>query len=150
MDTESQRSCGEKAGRRGSITIEFAFLLPVLLTLMLLCVDFGRFAHNYIAVTNAARAGAAFGMMNNHSVLTKPIWDAGVRQAIEDEMAANSWYDSADLQILETSSVDEGNGFRRVTISINYSFRTVLDWPFIPGYNDPVDLHRKVVVRGIR
>ena len=31
------------------------------MTLLLGAVDFGRFAYNYIAVTNAARAGAAFG-----------------------------------------------------------------------------------------
>jgi Flp pilus assembly protein TadG len=45
--------------RRGAAAAELAMILPLMLILVLGCVDFGRFAYSYIAVTNAARAGAA-------------------------------------------------------------------------------------------
>ena len=41
--------------RRGSAILEFALVLPPLLMMVLLCIDFGRIAYYYIAVTNVAR-----------------------------------------------------------------------------------------------
>ena len=45
--------------RRGVTAVEFALILPLLMTIVLGCVDYGRFAYDYIAVTNAARAGTS-------------------------------------------------------------------------------------------
>jgi Flp pilus assembly protein TadG len=42
----------------GSALVEFAFVLPVLLLLMLGLVQFGMMFYNYILVTNAAATGA--------------------------------------------------------------------------------------------
>src|SRR2546423_13511130 len=53
-------SVGRQSVRHAVAAVELAVLLPVLTTIVLGCVDFGRFAYNYIAVTNAARAGAAY------------------------------------------------------------------------------------------
>ena len=44
--------------RRGVSAVEFALILPLLLTLVGGAVDFGRCFYTHIAVTNAARAGA--------------------------------------------------------------------------------------------
>ena len=52
------------ASRRGHAAVEFALILPLLVTIIFACIDLGRFAHTYIAVTNAARAGAGFGSSN--------------------------------------------------------------------------------------
>ena len=60
--------------RRGATAVEFALVLPVMVTLLLGTVDFGRFAYTQIAVTNAARAGAAFGSMNPYSSATQTNW----------------------------------------------------------------------------
>jgi hypothetical protein len=48
--------------RRGAAAVELALILPVFLLLLLGCHDFGRFAYTFIAVTNAARAGAGAGV----------------------------------------------------------------------------------------
>ena len=45
---------------KGSASLEFALLLPLLILVLLAAIDFGRFAFSAIAVTNAARTGAAF------------------------------------------------------------------------------------------
>lgn len=130
--------------------MEFAILLPVLLTLALLCVDFGRFAHCYIAVTNAARAGAGYGSVNPYTAATKPVWDARVRQAVVDELDENSWFQLDELVMPTPEAINEGNGFWRVPVDVTYPFETLINWPFLPGYNEPVMLRRVVVMRGTR
>ena len=40
--------------------VEFALLLPILLLLLVVAIDFGRLFATFVAVNNAAREGAAF------------------------------------------------------------------------------------------
>jgi hypothetical protein len=136
--------------RRGSATIELAILLPLLLTIALICVDFGRFVHGYIAVTNAAREGAYYGSLHPVTTGTRAAWDAAIRQVARDEMTSNSWFDPADMIVPAPQLIDEGSAFRRVEVEVQYPFQTVINWPLLPGYNDPITLSRKVVMRGIR
>src|SRR5262245_62419572 len=79
-------SVGRRSGRTAATAVELAILLPVLVIIVLGCVDFGRFAYNYIAVTNSARAGAAYAMMNNYTASTQNTWKAGITQAAKDEL----------------------------------------------------------------
>jgi Flp pilus assembly protein TadG len=122
----------------------------MLVTIALLCVDFGRFAHSYIAVTNAARAGAGYASIHPVTAASKPAWDAAIRQTVQDELTANGWFDAAQLTVPPSLSVDEGNGYHRVTVEVSYPFQTLINWPFLPGYNDPLDLRHTVVMRRIR
>jgi hypothetical protein len=118
--------------------------------LVLLTVDFGRFAHTFIAVNNAARAGAGIGSFNNTTPTSKPLWDAAIQQAVEDELATNPWFDPGELVVAVPVLIDEGNGLRRVEVDVTYPFQTLINWPFLPGYNDPVNLRRVVVMRIVR
>lgn len=133
---------------RGSSTLELAIALPLLMSIMLLAVDLGRFAHHHIAVTNAARAGAYYGSF--HPVGNKAAWDADIRQAVEDEMAANTWFNANDLVMPPPLATDDGGGLRRISVDVSYPFQTLINWPFLPGYNDSRMLRRVVVMRGIR
>src|SRR5438034_6510408 len=89
-----RRSVDRRSGRPAVAAVELAILLPVLVLIVLGCIDFGRFAYNYIAVTNAARAGAAYGMMNNYTSSTLSNWTGnnnanpttGITQAARHEM----------------------------------------------------------------
>lgn len=138
--------------RAGSVTLEFALLLPLLITLMLLTVDFGRFAHAYIAVSNAAREGAARGAFTGVTPGSKPLWDAAIEQAARDELASNGWYedDASALVVAEPTLTVDGPGQRRVTVDVTYPFRTLINWPFLPGYSDPVNLRRVATMRLVR
>mgnify|MGYP002626642510 CR=1 FL=1 len=139
-----------KFRRRASATMEFAVLLPLLFTIALICIDFGRFLHSFIAVTNAAREGASYASVHPVSAASLPAWQNAVTQAAQDEMAANPWFDAAQLTVSNVQSIDEGGGYRRVEVEVEYPFQTLINWPFLPGYNDPVILRREVVMRGIR
>jgi hypothetical protein len=120
---------------------------------MLLCVDLGRFAQTYIAVTNAARAGAGVASSNPVTPLTKPLWDMAVRDAVEDELTEGDGSERFDLNLLTIDPpliIDEGGGLRRVRIEVSYPFQTLINWPFLPGYNDTLTLRKVVVMRSIR
>jgi PKD repeat protein len=45
----------------GQSLVEFALVLPLLIVLLVMAVDFGRLYFSYIQINNAAREGAAFG-----------------------------------------------------------------------------------------
>jgi Flp pilus assembly protein TadG len=151
--------CRRRPTRRGSAILEFSLMLPILLMLTMLCIDFGRFAHYYIAVTNAARAGAAYASVNLYATGKKPAWDALVRQAVVDELTSNSnsWFDPSKLIVPSPVVTQEGNSqweLWRVQVDVTYPFQTLIPWPFLPavggrGYNDPLPLHRCVVMRGV-
>jgi hypothetical protein len=113
------------------------------------CVDYGRFSHRLVAVTNAARVGAAFGSL--YAVPSdKTAWDAAIRQAVEDELSNNAWFDASQLTLPAPGYIDEGGGFRRVRVELSYPFQTLVPWPLLPGYGDPVPLRGTVVMRSIR
>lgn len=47
-------------GRRGQALVEFALVLPVLVLLLVMAIDFGRAFYGWVSVQNAARIGANF------------------------------------------------------------------------------------------
>jgi Flp pilus assembly protein TadG len=50
--------------RAGQSAVEFAMILPVLIVLLLVALDFARLYNMGLAVTDAARAGAQYGAQN--------------------------------------------------------------------------------------
>lgn len=139
-----------KKGRRGAAAVEFALILPVLLTLILGCVDFGRFGYYYLAVTNAAHAGSQNAMMNNFTASTQSTWAANASTAAKDEMTSQTGYNSASLTVTTTTSTDV-NGLKRVQLTASYPFTTLVNWN-LSGLAIPhtFTLARKVEVRIIR
>ena len=67
--------------RRGNVSIEMAFLVTFLLVLVMGAYDFGRLAMEQAGVTQAARAGAQFAVLDQANATNE---DA-IRQAARDE-----------------------------------------------------------------
>ena len=139
--------------RKGAAATELALLLPLFLLIILGCIDLGRFAHTYIAVTNGARAGAEFAMMNPFTSGTEDQWQFELRQVVNDEMqqlmAADSVYDETDL-IVEHALILEEEGFRRIRIRVQYPFGTLVLWPFLTSEDQRIDIDRTLVMRADR
>jgi Flp pilus assembly protein TadG len=138
--------------RRGAAAVEFALILPLLVTLVLACVDFGQFAYNYIAVTNAARAGASYGIMNNYTNSTKATWTAGIQAAAWDEIQQQFTSGNVSNWSVPTPNVIvEANGLRRVQVTASYTFRPYFPWNWtrltLPSN---VTVSRQVEMRSIR
>lgn len=115
--------------RKGTAAVEFVLILPLLTTMVFGAIDFGRFAYTYIAVNNAARAAAGYGMMNSYTTLSS--WQSAVQTAATNEMSQQTGFVSANLTVTSTSYTD-GTGLRRVHVTTSYPFTTLVNWPSIP------------------
>jgi len=134
-----------KPCRHGLATVELALVLPLLMLIILGCVDFGRFAYTYIAVTNASRTGASFGALNPFTTATQTTWTNEVRQKVVDDMSAFPDFDPIN-NIQFSRSIDAG-GLWRVRVQVTYPFKCIVSWPGIPSQ---LNLTRAVEMRGIR
>ena len=67
--------------RGGNVTIEMAFLITFLLVLVMGAYDFGRLAMEQAGVTQAARAGAQFAVLDQANATDTD----GMKQAAKDE-----------------------------------------------------------------
>jgi Flp pilus assembly protein TadG len=137
-----------KRGRhRGAAATELALILPLVITIVLGCVDFGRFGYMSIAVANAARVGAGAGCLKKVTTGTTTVWRNNIREAVTAELSAQMGYEAARLTIPDPQLITETNGQRRVSVQVTYEFRTIVPWVVIP---QQFNLSRTVQMRMIR
>jgi Flp pilus assembly protein TadG len=122
-----------------------ALILPLIVTIVLGAVDFGRFAFLHIALTNGARVGAGFASIHPVTSITKADWDQEIKTLVAAEMSTT--VDDPDLTVTTPLPVDEGNGFKRVEVSVSYPFQMWVNWPMLPNN---VTMGRSVVMRFLR
>ena len=128
-----ERRLNGQRRRTGAAAAEFALILPVLMTIALACVDFGRFAYHHIAVTNAARAGAEYAIMNPYLSAGGGAWQTAIQTTARNELTNQTDCTPANLTTTTTVTI-ENNGMRRVRVVATYSsFQTVAVWPGIPS-----------------
>jgi Flp pilus assembly protein TadG len=140
-----------RRGRRGASAAELVVVLPLLAAIVAGAVDFGRFAYNYIAVTNAVRAGASYAMMNNYSPSTYSTWVSNLTAAAQAEMTGQVGYNSNNLTVAAPVVTVEATGLRRVQLTASYPFQTIVNWSWTGlGIPSSMTLQRTVVVRLIR
>jgi Flp pilus assembly protein TadG len=140
---------GNRAGSRraGGVLIEFALVLPVMVTLVLATIDFGRFAYFHIAVTNSARVGAGYAAMHPYTSTTQATWQANIRDTVKKEMQGVPNYSDNSLTMTAPQVTTDSDGQKRVRVDVQYPFNTLISWPFIPSH---FTLQRAVEMRFIR
>jgi Flp pilus assembly protein TadG len=116
------------------------------MTVILGCVDFGRIAYAYCAVSNASRAGAEYGATHNFTSYTQSSWQSRLQQAITAEMSPLPGFNASQLQV-GISTTSDSYGLFRVTVEVQYPFTTIVPWPGIP---QSVLLGRITTMRQIR
>ena len=141
-----QRPLRRTRPRAAAAAAELAIILPVLTLVVLGCIDFGRFAYSYIALTNAVRAGAGFGSVNAYTTSTYGTWQSQVQQAVVDEMSGVPGFDSSQLTVT-ASGIAESGGLWRVQVTASYPFQPLTSVTGIPGN---ITMQRTVVLRAIR
>jgi Flp pilus assembly protein TadG len=67
----TRRSAGLGARDRGSVAVEFALLLPILLLRVFGIIDFGRALNAQITLTQAAREGARIDALNGPNLVSR-------------------------------------------------------------------------------
>jgi Flp pilus assembly protein TadG len=124
--------------------VEFAILIPVLSLLVLGAIDFGRAYYLGIEVTNAARAGAQYGMLN-------PSDTGGMRLAADsDAQEAVSASDVTGWNATPTWGCECSDGTNQrqgcspaptctvnvvnyVQVTTSATYKTLIPWPGIPA-----------------
>jgi hypothetical protein len=106
--------------------------------ILALAADFGRAFTAYIAISSAAREGAAFGMMSAVQASDQD----GIRDAALDD-APSIWGTAPTV----SSFVDEDEqDYDRVNVTVQYTFNTIMPIPPIPA---TLPLQRTVSMRVI-
>ncbi len=138
--------CRAYGERRGASAVEFAIVLPLLITIVLACIDLGRFASVYIGVTNAARVGAGIAALNPvTSSFSMNNLKEEIVNAITQELGPS--YDLNKIVVADPVIIVEADGMKRARVEVSYPFNTVVSWPLLPG---SLMLRRAVEMRVIR
>lgn len=125
------RLASRRAPRRGQALAEFALILPLLIFLLLIAIDFGRVFALYVGMNNAAREGAAYGAQ-------RPTDGKGIRDRAKQELGL----ESTDGSITVTTSCSPkcapstgttSTNTIRVVVSSKFTFLTPFIGSGFPG-----------------
>lgn len=145
-DQRSTKRCPLRRASHGLAAVETAIVLPLVLLLTFATIDFGRIVYAYVAVSNAAYAGAEYGSMHQFTSYTQASWQAQIQTAIQNEMQNLSGFTAANLQSSSSTTTDS-DGLFQVTVNVSYPFSTIVNWPGVPHQ---IQLTHQVVMRQIR
>jgi Flp pilus assembly protein TadG len=110
--------------RPGTSAVEFAVVLPFLLFMVVIAVDFARVYRNAQVVMSAARNGALYGSDNpTKAADTDGIQAAALQEAVDLSPAPT---------VTSTTGTDtDGSPYVRVTVSC--PFQTITRYPGVPA-----------------
>jgi Flp pilus assembly protein TadG len=110
---------------RGQTAVEFALIAPLLVVLLLAIIQFGIAFHNYVTITDAARAGARKAIVarfasGNFSDAKQTVKDAA------SSLDQNELNKPSAIQITDPGGMVAGS---QVTVTVNYPY--TIDIPLI-------------------
>jgi hypothetical protein len=133
----------KKKVRRGTAVVELALLLPFLVFIFLVSVDFARIIYYTIVIDNCCHNASIFGSQtydnqNQQWIGNAQYWQGPSNQMVSTEQAAAD-VDGTNLSpVLSTSNVSvtggqdsSGNAVNIVTIT--YTFNTITRFPGLPS-----------------
>ena len=120
----------------GQGLVEMALLAPLLLFMLMVTVDFARAYSAYIEIGNAARAGAIHGSRSSSN--------ADNASAVRDAALADSPDIFGAIPSVSSSTQIDSDGFEQITVTVDFTFETLISFPGIP---DSIDLSRSVQMR---
>ena len=133
----SSRSNRRARSRPGVAAMEFAVLLPFLVTMAFGIVDFCRLFYCSVIVTDCAMNGAIYSSQVASPTANSPY--ANVTAAAQAE--------SGDLPIqptISSAAITDSDGHAAITVTATYTFTTAFPYPFIPS---SVTISRTVQMR---
>jgi Flp pilus assembly protein TadG len=114
--------------RRGAAAVEFALLLPVLAFLFAIAIDYGRVFYYTIVCENCARNGCLWysdSVLQTNSSYTN-VTDAATADAT----------DLSPTPTVTPSSGTDAYGVAYVSVTVEYTFTSVTNFPLIPSTYD--------------
>jgi Flp pilus assembly protein TadG len=128
-----------KNDRKGSVLVEAALTLPILMLLMMGVFEFGNIIRIQQALTNAAREGARVAAVdiNDATALSSA-------QTVAQNYLTASGVDLSLVTISPTAAVVAGNPAVRVAVSFTYTINFLT---FVPGFSPNFQLNSQVTMR---
>jgi Flp pilus assembly protein TadG len=111
--------------RRGAAVVELAVLLPLLILLFVIAVDFSRAYYFSLTLQNCARAGAVYA--SDPVVARESPYASAEEAALADATSLSPSPTIATAEGLDTQ------GRPYVEVKATYPYRTVLQFPGIPA-----------------
>jgi Flp pilus assembly protein TadG len=129
------------SSEHGQSMVEFAFVLPFLIFLMLGIIQFGLALHNFLAITDAARVGARAAAVHR---TTGPC--AAATTAIQNTVSAPQWsVISSRITCTPSTAGPVGSSYK---ISISYPVTLGLPGYFgIPSFNFSTNMNANATER---
>lgn len=121
--------------RPAAASVEFAVLLPFLLFVIFMAVDYARIFYHVISLTNAARNGAVYASAHPDNV-------SQIEKIKAIVLADTQNLSPAPFVTTQTLLDDSGNNV--VEVTVNWEFPTIINYPGIPNR---VNIERKVQMR---
>src|SRR5581483_2245743 len=110
--------------RRGVAAVELAILLPLLMFLFVVAVDFSRIFFYSLTITSCARNGAMY--------QSDP---TGALQSPYADVTAASLADASNLSptptVTSTTTSDDSGSY--VSVTVSYPFKTITNYPGVPN-----------------
>lgn len=124
--------------RKGAAAVELAVLLPLLMFLFVIAVDYARIFFYSLTVENCARNGA----LCASNAFTYPMpYNSIAQAALADGGSLSPPLTASDITVV--NGTDASNN-PSVTVTVNYSFQTITKYPGLPS---TVNLVRSVEMR---
>jgi Flp pilus assembly protein TadG len=116
----------------GVAATELAIALPLLVALVLVSVDLGRFAFLAITLDNAARVGAERGATRSFTSLSYTSWLADVENHATEVLSDShsGGYTNAQIGVSTATTADN---LTLVTVSAQADLVPTIPWPFMSG-----------------
>lgn len=139
--TKIKGSARSKYRKRPAVVlIELAFILPVILMILVLAVDLGRFLIISMSLTNAMNQGLVAGSNSALNITSTSAWTSGIQNAILNSMSQYSWFNSSNLAISipipsTSNGLIDSNGFRSIQVSVTYQTHFVIPWQGLSGHS---------------
>jgi Flp pilus assembly protein TadG len=110
---------------RGVAVVELAVLLPLLVFIFLVTIDFARVFYFSLSLTNCARAGALYA--SDPSTADESPFASAQAAALADATNFNP------QPTISTSSGADSQGRTYVSVTASYTFQTMTGFPGIPS-----------------
>jgi Flp pilus assembly protein TadG len=126
--TEQWKGKAPRGFRRGVAAVELAILLPLLVFLFLIAVDFGRIFYFSVTISNCARNGALW-QSDPYARVESPY------TTLEEAALADAFDlgDSTNKPEVTSKTGTDSTSNAYVEVTVTYHFRTVTPFPLIPS-----------------
>lgn len=124
MNTQSKRNLRRRIRRKGAATVEFALVVPVMLTFTFGLIEMSRLNMVQESITQATRSGARVGVRPNATA-------ADVQSRVDEELAILG----IENAIVAITPTPLGTATGEDTVSVQITVR-ISDVSYVPGYFD--------------